>query len=126
MKHTTIRQLPMHLMSMGPRNVQIYRVTPRPITNPAEIKIFPNPFSSTSSNAVQIANLPSDAQISVYATDGKLVNRFEVGENLQSIEFPAFVWTPSSSSGARLSSGIYFIHIEGEGFEQRVLKWVNM
>ncbi len=110
----------------GPRNVQVYRVTPRAITNPAEIKVFPNPFSSTASNVVRIANLPPNAQISVYATDGKLVNRFEVGENLQSDEFPAFEWKPSSSSDTPLSSGIYFIHIEGEGFEQRVLKWVNM
>ncbi len=110
----------------GRRNVQIYRVTPRGITDQKEIKIFPNPFSSTTSNMVRIANLPPDAQISVYATDGKLVNRFEVGENLQSIEFPAFEWTPSSSSGTPLSSGIYFIHIQAEGIEERVLKWVSM
>jgi len=64
-----------------------------------EIRVFPNPITSS----VNIANLSTQSNISVYTTDGRLVSRKEAYDN--TINFNVSNW----------EKGIYFLRIQSKG-----------
>ena len=117
----------------GNRNIQVYSVIPREITNNDldKIGVFPNPFiaasniaSSNLSNVVKIINLPAESTVTIYSLDGKFVRQFQVEGNLQTSPNPALEWDFTTASGAPLTSGTYLIHVQADGVGERTLKLV--
>ena len=81
----------------------------------ASVKIFPNPFNVETT--IQLcSDKTSQAYISVYDASGKKVT--ELINDSFSSGTKNFYWDGTSTEGQKLSNGIYFIHIQVNGFTE--------
>jgi flagellar hook assembly protein FlgD len=81
----------------------------------ASVKIFPNPFNVETT--IQLcSDKTSQAYISVYDASGKKVT--ELINDSFSSGIKNFYWDGTSTEGQKLSNGIYFIHIQVNGFTE--------
>lgn len=81
----------------------------------ASVKIFPNPFNVETT--IQLSSdKTSQAYISVYNASGKKVA--ELINDSFSSGTKNFYWDGTSTEGQKLSNGIYFIHIQVNGFTE--------
>lgn len=81
----------------------------------ASVKIFPNPFNVETT--IQLSSdKPSQAYISVYNTSGEKVA--ELVNDSFSSGTKNIYWDGTSTEGQKLSNGIYFIHIQVNGFTE--------
>ncbi|TVR79571.1 MAG: hypothetical protein EA412_06185 [Chitinophagaceae bacterium] len=107
-----------------------------------EIRVVPNPYYAYSAyetsqldNRVKITNLPSNATVSIYSIDGKLIRRFQraIAENV-SDGTPVEVvnldnsldWDLRNHQNIQISSGVYIIHINAPGIGERSIRWFGV
>jgi hypothetical protein len=88
------------------------------------INVVPNPYNAFSEyernkidNRVKITNLPERCTISIYTTNGKLVQRIEKDSPVTYQD-----WILTNHANIPVASGIYLIHVEVPGVGDRVLK----
>ena len=88
------------------------------------INVVPNPYNAFSEyernkidNRIKITNLPERCTISIYTTNGKLVQRIEKDSPITYQD-----WTLTNHANIPIASGIYLIHVEVPGIGDRVLK----
>jgi flagellar hook assembly protein FlgD len=81
----------------------------------ANVTIFPNPFNNETN--IQLSfDKPSQAYISAYDASG--VKVAELVNDSFSSGTKNFYWNGTSTKGQKLSNGIYFIHIQVNGFTE--------
>jgi flagellar hook assembly protein FlgD len=81
----------------------------------ANVTIFPNPFNNETN--IQLSfDKPSQAYISAYDASGVKVAEL-VNDSFNS-GTKNFYWNGTSTKGQKLSNGIYFIHIQVNGFTE--------
>lgn len=89
--------------------------TIKPKTDLNEVKAFPNPFTPTGSNTLQIVNLPVDSmpqgktQCSIYSQSGALVRK------LKETPYSRFEWDAKNKAGELVASGIYYFVVSDAG-----------
>ncbi|MBM3186448.1 MAG: T9SS type A sorting domain-containing protein, partial [Bacteroidetes bacterium] len=88
------------------------------------INVVPNPYNAFSEyernkidNRIKITNLPEKCTISIYTTNGKLVQRIEKDSPVTYQD-----WILTNHANIPVASGIYLIHVEVPGVGYRVLK----
>jgi hypothetical protein len=88
------------------------------------INVVPNPYNAFSEyernkidNRIKITNLPERCTISIYTTNGKLVQRIEKDSPITYQD-----WTLTNHANIPIASGIYLIHVEVPNVGERVLK----
>ncbi|MFM7682405.1 MAG: T9SS C-terminal target domain-containing protein, partial [Bacteroidota bacterium] len=88
------------------------------------INVVPNPYNAFSEyernkidNRIKITNLPEKCTISIYTTNGKLVQRIEKDSPVTYQD-----WILTNHANIPVASGIYLIHVEVPGIGDRVLK----
>jgi flagellar hook assembly protein FlgD len=81
----------------------------------ASVKIFPNPFSSETTLQLNFEK-PSQIYVSVY--DAKGLKVAELVNDSYSAGTHNIIWDGSSDKGNRLNNGLYFIHIQVNGFTE--------
>jgi len=89
-----------------------YHQTPAavdPVSALASLSVGPNPFRDGVVFSLDVRNVPSPIEITIYDVAGRLVRllRFEHGGTGPA----AFHWDGRSSSGERVTSGIYFCRV---------------
>lgn len=93
------------------------------------INIVPNPYYAYSSYEpdrndyrVRITNLPAQASVTIYTTNGILVRRFTKSDPLQT-----FVeWDLRNANRIPIATGVYIIHINCPGVGEKTLKWMGV
>jgi hypothetical protein len=93
------------------------------------INIVPNPYYAYSSYEpnrndfrVRITNLPAQATVTIYTTNGILVRRFTKSDPLQT-----FVeWDLRNANRIPIASGVYLIHVNCPGVGEKTLKWMGV
>ena len=81
---------------------------------------YPNPFSSSTAIPYQIKK-ESDVQVTVYDILGRVVRKFNVGE--QSAGLYSMLWDGRNDFGQTVASGIYFYKMSSNG-ESQVKKMI--
>jgi hypothetical protein len=88
------------------------------------INVVPNPYNAFSEyernkidNRIKITNLPERCTISIYTTNGKLVQRIEKDSQVTYQD-----WILTNHANIPVASGIYLIHVEVPNVGERVLK----
>jgi hypothetical protein len=88
------------------------------------INVVPNPYNAFSEyernkidNRIKITNLPERCTISIYTTNGKLVQRIEKDSPVTYQD-----WILTNHANIPVASGIYLIHVEVPNVGERVLK----
>ena len=79
---------------------------------------YPNPFNPETWLPYQLA-APADVSIAIYATDGRLVRRFELGPQPVGIyesRSRAAYWNGRNALGEPVASGVYFYTLTAGGF----------
>ncbi len=89
-----------------------------------KINVVPNPYRAYDSyetnqldNRVKIVNLPQKCIITIYATNGNIIRKFNKDEAKTSID-----WDLKNFAGIPIAGGVYLIHISTDQGE-RVIKW---
>jgi hypothetical protein len=90
-----------------------------------QIGVVPNPYywfsgyeESIYDRTVKFINLPKECTISIYTMNGKLINQFKKNDELSFYD-----WDITNSSGNKIRSGIYLIHVNAPGLGEKILKW---
>jgi flagellar hook assembly protein FlgD len=81
----------------------------------ASVKIFPNPFSSETTIQLNCSK-PSQAYICVFNASGQKIT--ELLNDSFSAGSRNFTWDGTTDTGKKLSNGIYFVHIQINGFTE--------
>ncbi len=91
------------------------------------INVVPNPYYAFSAyeqdrndNRVRFTNLPAEAKITIYTTNGMLVTRLSKSDEAT----PYIEWDLRNSSRIPIASGVYIIHVNCPGIGERSLKWM--
>ncbi|MFM2386069.1 MAG: hypothetical protein RL660_826 [Bacteroidota bacterium] len=96
------------------------------------LNVVPNPYYAYSEyennrldSRIKIINLPKDATIRIYSTDGTLVKTIQKSDAATS-----FVdWDLKNNKGIPVASGMYMIHVKiktATGEKERILKWFGV
>jgi len=93
-----------------------------------EINVVPNPYRAISEyeetqidNIVKFTNLPEQATIRIYNTNGTLIRTFQKASPLTFLD-----WDLKNQVGIPIASGVYLIHVEVPGVGEKVLKWFGV
>ena len=93
-----------------------------------EINVVPNPYRAISEyeetqldNIVKFTNLPEQATIRIYNTNGTLIRTFNKANPLTFLD-----WDLKNQVGIPIASGIYIIHVDVPGVGEKVLKWFGV
>jgi hypothetical protein len=89
------------------------------LSNPLELMIFPNP-SETSMNICFNTDVSTNAIISVYNLEGKLIKTISMFTTV--IGFNKLTWDCTDNDGKRIYPGIYFIELNNS--EEKITKKV--
>jgi hypothetical protein len=88
------------------------------------INVVPNPYNAFSEyernkidNRIKITNLPEKCTISIYTTNGKLIQRIVKDSPITYQD-----WTLTNFANIPVASGVYLIHVEVPHVGERVLK----
>jgi len=81
----------------------------------ASVKIYPNPFSSETTVQL-VCDKPSQAYICAFDASGKKVA--ELVNDSFGAGTRSFIWEGTTDSGQKLKNGLYFIHIQINGFTE--------
>ncbi len=79
---------------------------------------YPNPFNPETWIPYQLAN-PADVSITIYASDGKLVRKLDIGHQqvgLYQNRSQAAYWDGKNTLGETVASGVYFYTLIAEDF----------
>ena len=99
----------------------ITNITKAPSVLPAETSLlpnYPNPFNPETWIPYQLAK-PADVNVSIYATDGKLVRTLALGHKQAGIhqnKSRAAYWDGKNAQGEPVASGIYFYTLTAGDF----------
>ena len=93
------------------------------------INIVPNPYYAYSSYEpnrndyrVRFTNLPANASITVYTSNGILVRRFSKSDPLQTF----IEWDLRNANRIPIASGVYIVHVNCPGVGEKTLKWMGV
>jgi len=86
--------------------------------------VFPNGGQGNSSNVVKLSNIPLQSLVTIYTMNGLFVKQFKVEGNNQAEGETDIEWNMKTASGAPLTSGTYFIHVQSKGVGEKVLKLI--
>jgi len=81
----------------------------------ASVKIFPNPMTSETTIRIECVK-PSQAYMCIFDASGKMV--VELINDSFSAGTRNYTWNGTSGSGENLANGLYFAHIQINGFKQ--------
>jgi hypothetical protein len=88
------------------------------------INVVPNPYYAYSpyetnqlDNRVKITNLPQTCTVTIYATNGNVIRKYNKDEASTSID-----WDLKNFAGIPISGGVYIIHVKSAQGE-KVIKW---
>ncbi len=91
------------------------------------IRVVPNPYyggsyyeDSQLDNIVKITNLPPQATVSIFMTNGTLIRTINKDNSLTFVE-----WDLKNDFNVPISSGIYLIHIDAGELGEKVVKWMG-
>jgi hypothetical protein len=79
---------------------------------------WPNPFNPETWIPFQLSK-DADVTITIYDIYGRLVRRFDLGyvpAGIYNTKYNAIYWNGTNDSGERVSSGVYFYHIQAGKF----------
>jgi hypothetical protein len=79
---------------------------------------WPNPFNPETWIPFQLSKA-ADVTITIYDMHGRLVRRFDLGytpAGIYNTKFNAIYWNGTNDAGERVSSGVYFYHIQAGEF----------
>jgi hypothetical protein len=79
---------------------------------------WPNPFNPETWIPFQLSK-DADVKLTIYDINGQLVRQFDLGyvpAGIYRIKDNAIYWNGTNSSGERVSSGIYFYHLQAGSF----------
>jgi hypothetical protein len=89
------------------------------------VRVVPNPYHSLSQyetsqndNRVKITNIPPRCTISIYTTDGSLVQTMRKDNSDTWI-----YWDLTNNYQVPIASGVYLIHVDAPGIGQTIVKW---
>ena len=91
------------------------------LTPPAQSVLlpnYPNPFNPETWIPYQLAH-PAEVKVSIYAADGKLVRRLDLGHRAPGVyqnKSRAAYWDGHNAAGERVASGVYFYTVEAGTF----------
>lgn len=93
------------------------------------IKIVPNPYYAYSlyepdrnDFRVRITNLPAQATVQIFTSNGMLVRKFTKTDPMTSF----IEWDLRNSTRVPIASGMYIIHINCPGVGEKTLKWLGV
>lgn len=104
----------------------------------ADCNIVPNPYyaysayeTSVLENTVYLTNLPNKCNITIFNAGGAIVRKFNRNDNndgtsgggSKNLFLNTIKWDLQNNRGVPISSGMYYIHIEGDDLGDRVLKF---
>jgi hypothetical protein len=79
---------------------------------------WPNPFNPETWIPFQLSK-DADVTLTIYDIQGRLVRRLDLGyipAGIYSTKHNAIYWNGTNDFGERVSSGVYFYHIQAGGF----------
>jgi hypothetical protein len=89
-----------------------------------KINVVPNPYYAYSEyetnqldNRVKITNLPQKCTVTIYATNGNVIRKYNKDESSTSID-----WDLRNFAGIPISGGVYIIHVKSDKGE-KIIKW---
>ncbi len=93
------------------------------------INVVPNPYYAYSTYEpdrndfrVRITNLPAQATVTIYTSNGILVRRFTKSDAAQT-----FVeWDLRNANRIPIATGVYIIHVNCPGVGEKTLKWMGV
>jgi hypothetical protein len=93
------------------------------------INIVPNPYYAYSTYEpdrndfrVRVTNLPAQATVTIYTSNGILVRRFTKSDAAQT-----FVeWDLRNANRIPIATGVYIIHVNCPGVGEKTLKWMGV
>jgi hypothetical protein len=86
--------------------------------HPKLMQNWPNPFNPETWIPFQLSK-DADVTLTIYDIHGRLVRRFDLGyvpAGIYKMKNNAIYWNGTNDSGERVSSGVYFYHIQAAGF----------
>ena len=98
----------MHFFGVFPTGVE--EVKKRDFVVP-KLALYPNPFRQKTDIRWQIADNSQKISLKIFDIAGRLVKEFNQLTNHQS-PINHIIWDAKDNSGRRVSSGIYFVHLE--------------
>ncbi len=90
-----------------------------PVVSPAIDRLMaaPNPFNPQTTVSFELAQA-QNVRVSIYGVDGRLIH--VLSEGMFSVGTHDLVWNGQDRSGRQVSSGIYFVMVEGRQDTQRL------
>jgi hypothetical protein len=93
------------------------------------INVVPNPYYAYSTyepdkniNRVRFTNLPAEATVTIYTTNGMLVRRFKKSDAATT----SIDWDLRNANRIPIATGVYIIHINCPGIGEKTLKWLGV
>lgn len=98
----------MHFFGIFPTGVE--EITKSDVITP-KLALYPNPFSTKTDIRYQLTGNSQKISLKIFDIAGRLVRQFDDRTIRQSNHI---TWDAKDNSGRRVSSGVYFIHLEVE------------
>ena len=93
------------------------------------INVVPNPYYAYSTyepdrntNRVRFTNLPAQATVTIYTTNGMLVRRLTKSDAATT----SIDWDLRNANRIPIATGVYIIHINCPGIGEKTLKWLGV